>query len=334
MSTPTTPDPAPGGGSDRAPEDREDPGESRKTTGTGAPTPGVPSPDAAGAGVGAPSSDGSPGPHPVGEPPLPRRRWDLTKTALVVGGVLVVLFAVAASGPWFPFGGMRVPTRLVAFGSAFLVAVLGAQGASQSYVSGRWGRSALWVGATVVLVGGELGALNAFSAHLPADLRFQTPRTAIFALGLVMVVWGLSRDSDVAHEREGANDWFTRTERILQAAHFWTSEQSKEQVRRARAEWEHAQSRRNAGTEEITPTEVFGTPEEYAASLSKRPATTTDPVAAGRWYYLTTGILLGAWATFRMVSSAMDWLTFLLFLFSVSAFAVFLWASLRQHRPH
>lgn len=147
-----------------------------------------------------------------------------------------------------------------------------------------------------------------------------------------LVVWGLSRGSDVAHDREGAQDWFTRTERILQAVHFWTADQAKEQVHRARGEWEHAQSRRTPGTEELDPGDVFGTPEEYAASLSRRPTTSTDPIASGRWYYLTTGILLGAWATFRTVSQPMNWLTLVIFLFSVTALVVFVWASLRQRR--
>lgn len=53
---------------------------------------------------------------------------------------------------------------------------------------------------------------------------------------------------------------------------------------------------------------------------------------SGRWYYLTTGILLGAWATFRTVSQPMNWLTLVIFLFSVTALVVFVWASLRQRR--
>lgn len=262
----------------------------------------------------------------------PRHGWDLTRTALVVGGLLVVLLAVFSTGSWFPFGTLTAPTRLAAFGLAFLLTVLGAQGASQSYVSGRWGRAAAWVAATVVLVGGELVALHVASASLPEALHLPAPRTVVLALGVVLVVWGLSRGSDVAHEREGAQDWFTRTERILQAVHFWTADQAKEQVHRARGEWEHAQSRRSPGTEELDPGDVFGTPEEYAASLSRRPTTSTDPIASGRWYYLTTGILLGAWATFRTVSQPMNWLTLVIFLFSVTALVVFVWASLRQRR--
>lgn len=264
--------------------------------------------------------------------PLPRRRWDLAKTALVVGGLVVVLVVIFSSGPWFPFAPMGAPTAVVAFGLAFLLTVLGVQGASQAYVSGRWGRAAAWAVATIVLVGGELVALRACSSSLPEELRLPTPRTVVLVLGIVLVAWGLLRDSDVAHEREGAQDWFTRTERILQAAHFWTSDQAKEQVRRARAEWEHAQSRRSPGTEELDPADVFGTPEQYAGSLSQRPTALTDPIVSGRWYYLTSGILLGSWATFRMVSSSMNWLTLVLFLFSVAAFAVFVWASLRQRR--
>ena len=278
-----------------------------------------------------PSPGGAHAPAPSAAPATPARRWDLARTGLVVGGLLLAVLAVFSAGSWFPFGTLQVSTRLVAFALAFLLTVLGAQGASQSYVSGRWGRAGAWVGATVVLVGGELLTLRALSS-LPEDLHLPTPRTVVLVLGVVLVVWGLSRDSDVAHEREGAQDWFTRTERILQAAHFWSADQAKEQVRRARGEWEHAQSRRSPGTEELDPGDVFGTPEAYAASLSQRPTTSTDPIVSGRWYYLTTGILLGAWATFRTVSSPMNWLTLLVFLFSVTAFAVFVWASLRQRR--
>ena len=159
-------------------------------------------------------TESAPSPGGTHAPAAPARRWDLARTGLVVGGLLLAVLAVFSAGSWFPFGTLRVSTRLVAFALAFLLTVLGAQGASHSYVSGRWGRAGAWIGATVVLVGGELLVLHALSS-LPEDLHLPAPRTVVLVLGVVLVVWGLSRDSDVAHEREGAQDWFTRTERIL-----------------------------------------------------------------------------------------------------------------------
>lgn len=272
---------------------------------------------------------------PPGQHPLPHRPWDLTRSALAAGGVLAVVLAATASGPWFPLGRSELDTRTTVFGFLALVLVIIVQGGILAYLSGRWRAIWAWVVGGVVITAGALVGLNLGAGALPAALEVPIPRTAVLVAGVLLVVIALSRDSDTVHERHTEpDDWFKITGRILQAVHFWTAEQATEQMRLAHAEFDRVQSRRGHGDPELTPTEVFGTPDEYAASVRQRPAASTDPLRAGRWYYLTTAIALGAWAGFRALAASMNWLTVLLFVFAAVAFGMFLWASLtlRRHR--
>lgn len=280
-------------------------------------------------------------PHAAGSSPTgagprrttPRRLWDLTRTALAGGGLLVIALAVTATGPWFPLGHTELDSRTSIFGLLALVVLIAVQGASLAYLSGRWRSIWGWVIGGVVVVGGALVGLQQAQGLLPDSLGLPIPRTAILVAGVLMLVVALSRDSDTVHEREtDPDDWFKVTGRILQAVHFWTGEQAAEQMRRARAEFDRAQSRRGHGDPELTPTQVFGPPDEYAASLRQRPPTSSDPLRAGRWYYLSTAIALGTWAVFRSLAVATNWLTVVLFVFAVVAFAMFVWASLVLHR--
>ena len=265
--------------------------------------------------------------------PLPRHHWDLTRSALAAGGVLLVVLALTAVGPWFPLGRTGLDTRITVFGLLALALVLMVQGGVLAYLSGRWRSIWGWGVGAVFTVGITLGALHLVADSLPELLRLPIPRTAVLVAGVLLVVIALSRDSDTLHERDtDPDDWFKFTGRILQAVHFWTAEQAAEQMRRTRAEFDRLQSRRGHGEPELTPPQVFGTPDEYAASLETRPDLPGDPLKAGRWYYLTTAIALGAWAAFRSQAVAMNWLTVLLFLFAAIAFAMFLWASLAQRK--
>lgn len=266
---------------------------------------------------------------------LPHRPWDLTRSALAAGGALAVVLAVTASGHWFPLGRSQLDTRTTLFGFLALVLVIILQGGILAYLSGRWRAIWAWAVGGVVITAGALVGLNLGADALPGSLDVPIPRTAVLVAGVLLVIIALSRDSDTVHERHTEpDDWFKITGRILQAVHFWTAEQATEQMRLAHAELDRAQSRRGHGDPELSPTEVFGAPDEYAASVHQRPATSTDPLRAGRWYYLTTAIALGAWAAFRALAASMDWLTVLLFLFAAIAFGMFLWASLtlRRHR--
>lgn len=296
--------------------------------------------------AGDPTDDGS-HPAPVDSPgsgsgsavphgrPLPHRPWDLTRSALAAGGTLAVVLAVTASGPWFPLGRSQLDARTTIFGFLALVLVVIVQGGILAYLSGRWRAIWAWAVGGVVITAGALVGLNMGAAALPATLDVPIPRTAVLVAGVLLVIIALSRDSDTVHERRTEpDDWFKITGRILQAVHFWTAEQATEQMRLARAEFDRVQSRRGHGDPELTPSEVLGTPDEYAASVRERPTTSTDPLRAGRWYYLTTAIALGAWAAFRALAPSMNWLTVLLFVLATVAFGMFLWASLtlRRHR--
>ncbi len=263
----------------------------------------------------------------------PRRRWDVIKTELVSVGAVLIVLSILSSGAWFPFGFAHIPTRPLAFGTAFVVLLVGLQGGMLAYLSGRWHAIWGWAIGTLLVLAALMIGLNLIEGSLPPSLAVPFPRAAMLIAGIVAGVIGLSRQSDVLHCAESdPDDWFTRTSRILQAVHFWTADQAHEQMRRARAEFDHAQSHRTQGTEQLTPTEHFGAPEEYAASLRDRPSTTTDPFRSGRWYYLTTAIVLGAWALFRSYALRMGWLTTALFFLAVVALGMFVWVSVASDR--
>ena len=283
----------------------------------------------------------TPSPATPAAPPrrvAPRPRWDVPKTALVALGFVIVSLAIAGDGPWWPLRHIDIPLRTLSFGIAAVVLFSCVQGASLAYLTGRWKAIAGWVAAALLLLGGALIVLNIAAPSLPDALTVPIPRLAVFIGGVLVLIIGALRDSNaLSHTRDqltDPDDWFIRTGRVLQAVHFWTPDQAREQMRRARAEFDHAHSRRTLGTPAPTPFEHFGSSEDYADSLTERPSITADPLRSGRWYYLSTSIALGAWAAFRTFTVGWNWLTVLLFFFGAVAAAMFVWASLKQHRAN
>ncbi|MFC7581968.1 hypothetical protein ACFQ23_11405 [Schaalia naturae] len=262
----------------------------------------------------------------------PARRWDLTRTALSGAGLLLVVLAAVARGAWMS-GASDIPMSALCFGATAVLVLIAVQGGSLAYVTGRWRALGGWAAGGVVVVALVLVALNTLSGRPPDSVSIPVPRLVVLVAGVLLVVIGASRNSDTVHERDASgDDWFVVTGRVLRATQFWNDEQAHEQMRRARAEFDHAQARRAQGSDPLTPREHFGSPEQYAASLTSRPSTAADPVRAGRWYYLISAIVLGVWALWRTYSAGMSWLAVVLFFFAVVAAAMFVWASLRSRR--
>lgn len=262
----------------------------------------------------------------------PPTRWDLTRTALMGAGLLLIVVSFMSTGAWLR-GPAALPVDALTFGTTAVLVLVAAQGASLAYTTGRWGALGGWIGGGLALVAAVLVVLNLAATHLPVAVSLPVPRVVILVAGILLGVVGSSRNSDAIHEREDTDgNWFVTTGRVLRATQFWTDEQAQEQMRRARAEFDHAQARRAHGSAPLTPRVLFGTPEEYAASLTSRPEPSTDPIRAGRWYYLLTALVLGVWALWRTTSVGMNGLTAVLFLFAVVAVAMFVWASLRSRR--
>ena len=273
--------------------------------------------------------------HPAPHHHASTARWDLVKTAVVGVGVLLIVLAAATTSGWMSMEGTDLSVRVLTFGVTALVAVVCAHAASVAYLSGRWGVAGAWAAATVAVVAGVIIGLNAVADSLPQVLSVPVPRGVLAVAGALVSIAGLTRNSDTIHERHREatdDDWFVRTGRVLRAGHMWTDEQADEQMRRARAEFEHAQSRRAQGSEPLTPRDLFGSPEQYASSRTERPPASPDPALAGRWYYLLTALVLGVWAALRTYSTGVSWLSLLLFLFAVVAMGMFVWASLKVRR--
>lgn len=282
------------------------------------------------------ADSGSTAPRPDEDGPharLPRKRWDLVKTAWVGAGLYLVVLSAVADGPWFPLHTGTLPVPVLAFGAAAVVLLVLAQGTSLAYVTGRWNRIWTWIASAAVFIAAVLVVLRTVADSLPDRVTVPIPRTALLVGGVLSLIIGITRNTDVLHDADQAtDDWFRRTGRILQATRFWSPEQADEQMRRARAEFDQVQSHRAQGTPELTPQEHFGSPELYAASVPTRPSATPDPLRGGRWYYLMSAIALGAWAAFRSLTVGMNWLTVVLYLFAVISIALFVWASVAQRR--
>jgi len=262
----------------------------------------------------------------------PLSRWDLVRTTLVTAGLLLIVLAAASSGSWMS-GPSVLPMNVLAFGITVTLALIAVQGASLAYTSGRWGAVWWWAGAAVAVVAAALVVLRRVGDQLPSSADLPAPRAVVVVVGVLLLIVGISRNSDTVLERETTDgDWFVLTDRVLRATQFWSGEQAREQMRRARAEFDHVQARRTQGSEQISPWDYFGTPEQYAVSMTSRPAPTEDPVRGGRWYYLITALVLGVWALWRTYSVGMSWLTVVLYFFGVVAVGMFVWASLKSRR--